>query len=163
MNFEEIVKLRIALYRELENEGIVHSSIFSSNGLDKMSQIGRNNELLMLHKSIKISISEKEKQFTDEKNMYTLFDLGSYVESQIETLIKEKELEFELDEAQVPEIKISDRFLESDKHMVRIGSIPEPSKDTDSSALKEKLDDLCEAILAGIERNRFMEGYYDGQ
>jgi hypothetical protein len=163
VEFTKIVKLRIELYKQLEEENIVHSSLFSRNGMDKISQLGAHNKLLMLHRSIKASISDKESQFMDDDNIYTIFELGPYVEDRIEALLKKNEIDFDLEGAEIPEIEISERFLNSDKNMVRLGSIPEPTRDTDSEALGERVEDLCEVILAGIERDEFMEGYYDRQ
>jgi hypothetical protein len=163
VEFSKIVKLRIGLYKQLEENDILYSSLFSKNGLDKISQLGSQNELLMLHRSIKTSISDKESEFKDENGIYTLFDLGPYVEGQIEKLLKEKEIELDIEEVEVPEMEVSERFLNSDKHLIRLGTIPEPTQDTDSEALGKRVEELCEVILAAIERNQFMEGYYDGQ
>lgn len=163
MEFTKIVKLRIKLYEQLEDNGIVHSSLFSKNGMDKISQLGSQNKLLMLHRSIKASISDKESQFMSENDIYTLFELGSYVEDQIEALLKENEIDFDLESIEMPESEISERFLNSDRNMIRLGSIPEPTQDTDSEALGKRVEEFCEVILAGIERDKFMEGYYDRQ
>lgn len=163
MVFDYIIKLRIAVYREMEKNDLILSKLFSDNGLDKISRIGSNNHLLMLHETIKATISEKERDIIGDQNIFTLFNLGSYVERQIESLIKEGNVEFDILNVPLPEIKISERFLESDKPMVKLGSIPEPSKDTEKEALREKVEKLCEVTLAGLEQEKFREGYYERQ
>jgi len=159
MVFKRIVKFRINTARELEDKGLIQTQIFTLYGQNKISDISSYNKMLALHRSIKDSINQRERDFLNQTNYYSLYNLGPFVENKIRVILKNT-IKLDYDNVEIFG-EIPSRFLNSDSSLINLGTIPEPTKNTNEEEILDKVENMTKVIKAGIEKKKFMVGYYE--
>lgn len=157
-----LIDLRSEIVRKLEESELTNTRFFSDYGKEKFSDLFKNSFSLTFHNAMRNSMTVMESESVPVDDVYTLYNLGPYVEQKIRQFLRDNDEYLKGISIELPEeVKNpSARFLNFSGSSINLGDMSEAGPDAKEEAIVQRIKNLASVYSAGIKEDRFKVGYY---